>query len=451
MWYLCLLILIGICAWQAYWRGPNMAVGTTVFLTLLFPAWFSIDFFGLPLNMQTAATIAALGFYCIHRESAFRTRLIVTDFAGIALVATHLVSDWNADGFSWLVFLRAYGEWIVPYLAGRVAIQSWEDGRRLAPLAVVLCLVFAALALVESIVKVNVFELLVGIRPVEGTPRDLTRWGIRRAYGTTMNPIFFGNLVVMLLPWATLAAAVAYRKSASRWLFAGPPLACIAIVCSGSRAPLLAIVPAALIAAWVVWPDWRRVLLAGVGGVLLVGLIFHQQIWAGLNKYSAKYPDLPPPKITVAGEQVPYTGTMHRFYLIRVYSTAMRRAGGIGFGTERTTGFPPRVPVGPEHVETLKRLWCIDNFYVLFTLRFGYAGVACFLLMTLSAFFALLGLSRQDSFRRRVMCGGLAGGILAILLVLGTVWMPYDFGFFFMWTIGAAAGLCAHEGLGFRL
>ena len=445
MWLLCLAVLFAVSIWQAWKAGPNLAVGTSIFCSLLVPTWLMIDLVGLPLNIQIAAGIAALSVYCLHRRAVFRVRLVLVDIAGIALVTVHVVSDWNADGFDWSVLLRAYGEWMVPYFAGRVAIQSWEDVRRLVPAVIGVCVVFAVCAITESLTKVNLFESLFGLRPLEGTPRHLSRLGLNRSYASTMNPIYFGTLQVMLVPWTCYAAVLAYRRSAWRWWLAAPLFPLAGIICSGSRAPLLSLVPLTYVSLFVIRPRWRRVLLGlGVGALALL-IVFHQQALDGLQRWSNKFPDLPPPSIIVGGKEVAYTGTMHRIYLIQVYSTAMKRAGVLGFGTDRTTGFPPRVPVGPEHAATLKRLWCIDNYYVLIVLRFGLMGLLCFVVMGLAAAASFVSAGNGEGMRKSVFGGTMGGAVVAMLFILATVWMPNDIGFLYMWIMGASAGLFSHR------
>ncbi len=129
--------------------------------------------------------------------------------------------------------------------------------------------------------------------------------------------------------------------------------------------------------------------------------------------------------------------------LLDVYKIALRRAGLLGFGTEAVSGFPVRLPVGPQEVETLHTLRMIDNTYVLLTLRFGYLGVLCWSLAAVLAIYQLYYLNKQllnENVGRLASC--LAAGLLAILPVMFTVWMPQDYGFTLLCGVGVPAAAC---------
>ncbi len=437
MWFACFVILVAILIWQAWKEGPNQAIGRVMVLSLLVPTWIVIKVWGFPLDIRIASGIAALGTYCLHPKAVFRTRLVLVDWVAIALVAVHLASDWSLDGFSWRVPVRAYGEWVVPYLAGRLAIQSWDDVRKLTPIVLGVCLVLATCAAIEAIARVNLFELGFGVRPVDGPARELSRWGLKRAFGPLKNPIYLGALLVLLFPWAIYGAVLAVRRRGPRWWLVQPAVVALGILFSVSRAPLLAMLPLLLVTVAAVEKRWRKPLI----GVAILGAVL-----LFLNRHALLQSDISVSenrreKITVGEQQVEYTSTLHRLYLFDVYWMAMKRAGWLGFGTEMTTGFPPRVPVGPQQLETLKRLWCVDNAYILMVLRFGYLGLLTFLFLELAALGTFASLTRGQGLRRGVFAGSMAGAVLATMLVLFTVWLPHDFGFWFMWTVGTSAGL----------
>lgn len=443
MWFVCLGLLAALAVVIAWRVGPNLAVAVTVLVSLLLPKWYALDVGGVPLDLRVASGIAALSVYCLHRQSIFRTRLVGLDYLMIALLLVHMASDTFHDGFHVGILLRIYGEWMVPYLAGRVSTLNWRHVRSLTPVIVFVTGLLVLFAACESFWNWNIFEYLFGAVETDGLPRNVTRWGMTRAFGPTKNPIYFGTLLLLLAPWSVYAAALAYRNEGSKLWLGMPLITFTGILCSGSRAPLLAIIPFAYMMTLVKFTRVRRaIILLGVLSTL-IALSNATYLVQLLNRWTENT-SRPMPTITVSGDRVEYTGTLHRLYLWDVYATAMRRAGWLGFGTERTTGFPPRVPVGSEQAATLKRLWCVDNAYILMTLRFGYLGVACFVLCGFQATRTYWILAQQQSSQPQTYCGAMCGAVFATLCVLLTVWMPHDFGFWFLWTFGAGAAMLSH-------
>ncbi len=121
----------------------------------------------------------------------------------------------------------------------------------------------------------------------------------------------------------------------------------------------------------------------------------------------------------------------------------MQRASWLGFGTERTSGFPVRVPFGPEDQQTLKSLRYVDNAYILMDLRFGLLGVLCLLALLASVIADFLIAWRDPANSGELLCAGLASGVFALMLALLTVWLPHDFCALFLWTAGVGSGLRA--------
>jgi hypothetical protein len=443
MWSVSFLALVAICLWQAWRRGPNLAVGTTSMCALFVPTWLKADLWGMPLDLRVASGIAALTMYCFHRRAVFRTRLGIVDWAAIGLVVIHLISDWTNDGFSWLVPLRAYGEWAIPFLLGRVAIQSWDDARAILPFAVVIGMLFGVCACIECAARTNLFESFFGIREIELSARTLERWGIRRACGPTYNPIYFGTLQLLLFPWSLFAVAAAIRGDCSRFWFFSPVMLLLGIICTMSRAPVMGVFIVLYVVAVVMSARWRPWLLgvAILGSVLIVAN--YKAAMETLNLSSGES-QIVPTTIVVDNEEVQYTSTLHRIHLFRIFKPAIERAGLFGFGTDRTSVFPPLVPYSKADEKAIRLVWSVDNEFILIVLRFGYLGLAMFLLVGLSATVESVRLSQRAGLRRGMIAAGIAGALLATLMLMMTVWMPHDYGFWYLWTVGAVAGLRAN-------
>lgn len=452
MWLTCFSILVAILIWQAWTAGPHRALGVVVVLSLLVPGWLSLEVAGQPLHMRAAAGIAGLAVYCLHPKSTFNLHLNSVDLCGLALLAVHVTSDWMNDGFNWTVPLRAYGEWAVPYLCGRLALQNIDDVRALLPFVVAVSMVLAAVSTIESVTRVNVVEVAFGNRPIDRTRREAERLGLKRAFGPTLHAIFFGTLQVLLFPWTLYAAARTQHRAGPRWWKWTPWFAGAGVFFTVSRAPQLAVGIVLYITAMMIKPQYRKWLI-GIGAAGVVSSLMAWQsvlyvihLIGGEQKTLEKHH----PTVVIEGETQPTSSALARVHFFDIYGLAMRRAGWLGFGTDRTTGFPPRVPIGQQHVETLKRIWTLDNTYILVVLRFGYLGLACFVLMGMTAIVEYVLLGWRPQVPGAVFFASMAGTLMATMLILLTVYMPHDFGFWYLWSVGTASGLCGSKGLSKR-
>jgi hypothetical protein len=216
---------------------------------------------------------------------------------------------------------------------------------------------------------------------------------------------------------------------------------------------LLAVGVILIVTAALTRPASRRVLSVAACVAIVVGLAGWETGLALLHRWGDELQDgrRTVPTIVLNEQEHVYTAALTRVYLFDVYGAALRRAGWLGFGTDRTTGFPPRVPFGAQHAKTLKQMFAVDDAYVLVTLRFGYLGVLVFALLGIAAAVRYARLALQPRIQGAVFFAGMAGGVLGTMLLLVTVWMPHDFGFWYLWTVGAAASCLpgGREGNGF--
>jgi hypothetical protein len=187
---------------------------------------------------------------------------------------------------------------------------------------------------------------------------------------------------------------------------------------------------------------WALLSLAMVGSLILVAqreiVIQTLEHWSGEDEHYRAYGQLD----VGEGQSKQYSTTRYRVLLLDVYKIAFKRAGLLGFGTEAVTGFPIQVPVGPQEVETLRKMKMIDNTYLLITLRFGYLGLFFFSLAACLSVYQLMALSlplRTENIG--LLVASLGSCLLAIMPVLFTVWMPQDYGFVLLWSWGASSGM----------
>ena len=190
-------------------------------------------------------------------------------------------------------------------------------------------------------------------------------------------------------------------------------------------------------------PKVRKVMLI-LAAIALVGAAFlSEAVIRGLHVLTSK-PVSEVANLVVDGERVVLNETTHRVVLFEIYKEAMRRAGLIGFGTDRTTGFPVRVPLGELDPSATSRVPSVDNAYILMQLRFGLLGVISLILILGSA--AVLSIVRGCRRNEQLALFHAAMGSMfaAIMIVLFAEYIPRDYGFLLFWSLGAVSGFDAY-------
>jgi len=454
MWLTCLIILLAILAFMWWTAGPNRAAAVAVLLSLLVPSWITQEFFDFPITIPVAVGMAALGAYCVHPRAVFRARLGLIDWAILSLFVVHMCSDWSQQGFSWSVPLRAYGEWYVPYVTGRIAIRNADDFRALMPIMVFAVIWLSVVSIVQGLTGIDLAETVFGSGQVDAHAREMSRWGFHRAFGPLKNPNYFGVLQLLLFPWSVYAAANAWNRRGPGWWLILPLLTAVGVFFPMSRASWVGLLISIVLVWLLTQTRWRVTLpvlfvtiaaLIAWKSALIIDLLDAANT-GDLNALSDNNV-ASETKIKIGEEKVRYTNTLNRVYLIRIYGTAIQRGGLLGFGTEAVTGFPINVPIGQQDLETLKTIWTVDNAYLLIGLRFGYLGLVSFVVWCLSIAITWGQIAVSESLAPdlKAFTGTMAGVTAAIIFVLLTVWMPQDFGFWYIWTAGSCAGL--KEGL----
>ena len=448
-WYLVLGSLVALFLWLAVKRRPQYALGVVVPLAFLFPVWVILPVFSAPdgtivgsgIDLRVGVGAAALLFYCCFPKATYPFNLVPCDIEMIGLVAVHVTSDLLNQGPGWVIPAHLFAEWWVPYVAGRVAFQFRRDISDYWKVVSAISIGLALLAIFEAFTNISLPEMLFGERPTEGVDRIHTRWGIRRAFGPCLNPIYLGVLQLILLGWTVDTFLRVLRNRAHVAWVAAPALSLVGIVCTGSRGPLVGVAIAAIGMLFSLRPRMRVPILA-LTVLSIILLIVNRNLvletlesWAGENRAAKS-------RVVINENKEEFTSTRSRFLLVELYSIALKRSGLLGFGTEAVTGFPVRVPLGPQEVETMKRIRFVDNSYILMTLRFGYCGVFFFTVALVAAALQLLYVcTRMPTESPGILAGCLAGSMMGVIPVIFTVWMPPDFGFPLMWTCGVSSGL----------
>ncbi len=451
MWWTIVIAYLSVFVGLGIRFGPRMALGLVVPATWLLPSWFMLpiadgardSLVGSGVDVKVAVGTGCLLLYCFMPGRTFPMRLIATDLAMLGLIGVHLASDLINTGIDGMALGRAYAEWYLPYVSGRLCITSREDLRILWLVPAVLAVVFAITTVFESIFDIQFFEIGFGARPVEGSSRNLQRWGIQRAYGPTMHAIYFGVVQLLLLGWASFASVQALRRRApALWAFS-PLLVMFGIAGSASRGPILGILIAAVGLLFFKVRRSRIPLVIAFSALAAFTVTNLESIIIELEKWSGEATS----EIVIKGEERLQSSVRSRINSLEVNRIALRRSGLLGFGTQAVSGFPINVPLGPLEAEAFKKVWSVDNTYLLLTLRFGYLGLACFLgalLLGIVNFVRVADGHQGESAGWLSVCVGSC--YMATLLVLATVWMPHEIGFPLIWTVGLSSGLwLAHK------
>ncbi len=445
-WIICTGV-IGLIASVVFVRkGATLALGIAVALSFAVPVWLEIPIAGMPFSVQTSIAAIFLLAFAIRSPWEIRTPIVLLDVAIAALVVLQTCSDTYHQGFPVANGLLAYGEWALPYVAGRFALRNSNN---LEPLALVLSGIVIALSLgsvIESVFKINPWEIAFGERPLDGFSRTAGRFGFKRAYGPTLHPIFFGLLILILLPW-TLALQNWAQNAIQRGVgIAGMIAGSIGILGSVSRAPFLGLVGFYAIFGLMWWKASRWILtVLCIGGCGWAAFNFSEMVTAfeHFGGEERRQTDL-----ALDGHKVELSSVAHRVVMWQVFWPALSEAGALGYGTDATSVLPPKVPYLPKDEKTRERLKYVDNAYLMFGLRFGWTGMVLFSLLLLTAAVTAFRMAMDRS--AGVISGGLAAMTVALALNMITVWFSYDMGFEALWSFGVLAGLASQQKEGFR-
>jgi hypothetical protein len=440
-WTVAMILLGGVWLWLYVRQGPTQALGAVVLLSLVIPVWARIVVFGIPFTVQSSITALAAIAFAVHPRAKILTPLTVLDCCVALLWAVQVASDLLTEGWKLQTPVLAYGEWALPYVAGRYCIRSRRDLELIAPWACGVLAVLAVTAILESTMAVNLFEELFGIRPDNDlSHRMAQRFGFKRAFGPTLHGIFLGMILVTLFPWVLSL----WQQSADwngRLRAAGLSLVVVlGILATVSRTPLVCLLlTLGIVAAWK--SLMARWILLGVLFIVLGTFLWSpEQFTDAVARNTGGGDRLR--IIEVDGEAAEFSGSRLRLLVFQVYGRSMRNAGLLGFGTKRATAIPPEIPYLEGKADLKTRMNVIDNGYVLMTLRSGWLGVLSFSLLFVTAILTAfsLHLDRPDQILPLA-----AGSALLTIAVPGFLLVRnnYDYVFPALWLIGVISGLAS--------
>jgi hypothetical protein len=294
--------------------------------------------------------------------------------------------------------------------------------------------------IIESVTGTNLWEHAFGIRPLDDTPRDLQRFGFKRAYGTCMHSIFFGMLLFTLLPWPLMIATgegTARRRTIALGI---AMLGCLGVASSVSRGPILAVM-LMFLAGFACRTASRK---WAIGGLALLAAGWITFDWSQAHEWikrSSGNVNRRTISIQLEGETLQNDSTNYRWLIVKAYWPALSRAGLLGYGTAAVSTFPPRIPNLPESARARRMLRSVDNAYLLIGLRFGWLGMLALASLLLVSIWTCSRLFGNPAFRD--LSGWLMAMLSAVAPVLLIEWLSYDFGFALLWSCGAVGGLAA--------
>src|SRR5690554_417312 len=126
----------GFAAWFGYRNGKQYVLGAGMAVSLLTGTWFEIDLGGTEINVTIATAIILLVVYCTHSWRQIFKSLHAMDYLVAALAVWLGLVDVIHDGFQPALAAEAYGQWILPYAAGRYAFMHRGSMCKLAPVFV---------------------------------------------------------------------------------------------------------------------------------------------------------------------------------------------------------------------------------------------------------------------------------------------------------------------------
>ena len=422
--------------------GRRSAIGVAMATSLLSASWFQLTVADAPLSVHSCVAAIMMIAFCFHSGKQIWSPLTVLDFLMAGLVIWHVVCDSFHSGFAPLLPFRAYGEWALPYVTGRFAVMHRGAIAQLAPFFAVVGAVIGVAACCEAILGINLWEtLFVEVDDVIKTNRGKRYDLFYRALGPTRHPIMLSVLLMMLIPWT-----IAWKESAlENWQKAGAIGSLVSIVVgilsTISRGPVMTLGAGIAVAGATANRVFRWIMIAVVCiGSVIVFLRFDDIISLlerseGTNRSIVEFED----------EQIIYSGTRNRLYVLQIYGPLVVRGGLLGFGTDATDSFPPNIPGLPTDPRSRQRLGVVDNAYINVGLRFGIVGMAILVAMVLFAIKTCVSLGPSASTYFYPAGSQFTLAMTVVMVAVGaemlTVFFSYDYAFWFLLALGVVSGM----------
>ena len=414
--------------------GPGRAVAAGwVPAAFLLPVWMIAGIGSANLDLRTAAALGVLAAFVVA-PPASQLRFTPPDALILMLLLVVAISQNAAGSLRPLTMPEIARKWLLPYLMGRLLLDSTSDIPAMLSGIARAIVGLTGYAMVECFTKINFINVALGKSYDLLEQGEGYRWGLKRAHVMFDHPIFFGMGLVLLLPWALEASRLAKLGKGPKWWRRLPLMMTAALFATVSRGPQIAAMATAGIYYFFRIPKLRAPLLIVAIGGGVGAVVFQEQIIDLLAVIAGeKGGDEEPIIIKIEGEEVEYTGTNHRVLLFRVYDEPIKRVGWFGYGTELA---------GVELEESIaQRFGSIDCHYLLFLLQHGYLGIGSFIILTLVILLDLGRIAIRHTLPEAGLAAGLFGALLAVAVLLMSVWFSPDFAGIWLFSAGLAGRL----------
>ncbi|WP_404310494.1 O-antigen ligase family protein [Neorhodopirellula lusitana] len=442
-----LIASLAFAAWFGRQHGKQFALGAGMAVSLLAGSWFEISVFQTQVNVAMATAIILLAIYCLHSYDTIFSAINPLDVLITSMVVWHVVVDVYHGGGA-TIAAHAYGQWMLPYAAGRYTFFQIGSLSKLSLVFTVMATFISLSVVFESFTSVNIWTWLFTEADDEVGFNAKQRYDLLyRAMGPVRHPIFLGTQLLLLLPFVIdlgCQLRSSLRNSAITGIASGITL--LGIVASVSRGPIISVAIAFLFALSWLNKTVRWIALAAV--IILVSMIASNfdGFLELLDKTESQQRRGNVVKVNDFEEPEIYTGTRNRIFVLQIYGPIVIRGGLLGYGTEASSGFPPsNLPNLPTDSKTRQRLGVVDNSYINIGLRYGWVGLAIFIGILLTTLFLSLHLASIASTYFypcdwRIMLA-YASVFVALIFQIGTVFWSFDYAFWVLFQVGAISGL----------
>jgi hypothetical protein len=429
------VLSVALISWtgvQIYLRGPRGGLWWGwLAAALLVPSWLFVHVGALNVDIRAVIAVTGLTGLLLFGRRGKPQYWLAADSVLAALVVEQIASELEAGRLGLMTAAEVARLWLLPYLVGRWFLGSNGDLKRVLPAFAWMTLMLSLYAMVEAVTHMNPLNDLLG--RIYGLLEEGQgyRWGLKRAQAFFDHPIYFGYLLVLVLPWALQARRMALRGDGPCWWRFLPFFVAGALVCTASRGPLLAGVLSVCVSRLLARPRWWVPAL-GLSVVAAVGMVLFQDtivdslaLWAGENPRESV-------TLAIGGQEVEYTGTSHRLILMQAYEDLVVKLGPLGYGARLPEDKLDEIPA---------RLRSIDDHFLFFLLQRGPLGLGLFVLLALVTLSNLARLALDARSPTADLAAGLFGAMALVTLLLVSVWFAPDFSVMWLFVAGLASNL----------
>lgn len=434
MFYLFSAMIVGYVLARAASHGGGSAMRRGFFIVVLIaPTWMTYQLRSIRLDYRVIVgviTVVALIAFPPKKKLTFKPML--SDLFMGLMVLNIMWSQTLCGAMAPLTPFDIMAEWVTTYVVGRLFLQSADDIDDMVPVVVWMFIIVCGLNLFEAFVQKNMINTMLGktfglLEQGEGY-----RWGLKRAQGNVVHPIFNGFQLVMLFPWAAVAGRRAKELGLPFFYRYATWFGGVAAFFSISRGPQIALFMTIGVIFFFRNPKFRIPLLF-IAITAVTGLVFGKDaVMHALGKMAGESEE-DVRIIMIEGEPTEYTGTKHRILLLQVYREAIAKAGYFGWGKSM------KGIVLEESIA--QRFGSIDSHYLMFYIQYGYVGIGLFWALMLTVIVYSVCAAWDAKGPWCTLAGGLTGAFLAVGLLMSSVWFAPDYGAVWLFNAGLITNL----------